>query len=205
MEPITKIVGVGIPLDRDDVDTDRIIPIRFLRKPLSEGYGNFLFRDDRFDAEGHEVESYIFNQAPYRNGTILLAGKNFGCGSAREGAVYAVRDYGIRAVLAAGFSDIFSMNCCWNGILPAVLPRETITKLCDQLLAEPGAKIAVDLPSQTVIGPDGTQYSFSVNPSAKQRLIAGLGDVDATLQFKDDIETFENRYFSEAPWIACTK
>ncbi len=205
MEAITKFTGVAIPLGQDDVDTDRLIPIRFLRKPLSDGYGNFLLRDDRFDAQGKENAGYVFNQPAYRNGTILLAGKNFGCGSAREGAVYAVRDYGIRTVLAAGFSDIFSMNCCWNGVLPAALPLETIAKLCDQARAQPGAKLDIDLPNQSVTGPDGAKYEFAINPSAKQRLMAGLGDVDVTLQFKDEIESFEQQYFAQAPWIACAR
>lgn len=202
MEPITQFTGVAIPLGRDDIDTDRIIPIRFLRKPLSEGYGNFLLRDDRFDAQGREIADHLFNQAPYRNGTILLAGRNFGCGSAREGAVYAVRDYGIRVVLAAGFSDIFGMNCVWNGVLPAVMPAEIIAKLCDEVRAQPGVALTVDLPGQTVTGPDGTRHAFAINESAKQRLMAGLGDVDVTLQYKNEIEAFESRYFSEAPWIA---
>ena len=202
MEPITTITGTAIPLGRDDVDTDRIIPIRFLRRPLSDGYGNFLFRDDRFDAEGREIPDFVLNQAPYRSGTILIGGKNFGCGSAREGAVYAVRDYGIRAVIAAGFADIFSMNCCWNGVLPVVLPGETVDKLCDQVRATPGATLTIDLGKQAVTGPDGTQYSFTIDTAVKQRLMAGLDDVDATLQFKDKIEAFERGYLRDMPWIA---
>lgn len=202
MEAITQFTGIAIPLGQDDVDTDRLIPIRFLRKPLSDGYGNFLLRDERFDVQDREKPDYVFNQAAYRKGTILLAGKNFGCGSAREGAVYAVRDYGIRVVLAAGFSDIFSMNCCWNGVLPAILPAEVVAQLCEQVRSQPGATLAVDLPNQTVTGPDGMKHAFAINPSAKQRLMAGLGDVEATLQFKDEIEAFEMKYFTEAPWIA---
>jgi 3-isopropylmalate/(R)-2-methylmalate dehydratase small subunit len=202
MEPITTITGTAIPLGRDDVDTDRMIPIRFLRRPLSDGYGNFLFRDDRFDAEGREITDFVFNQAPYRKGTILIGGKNFGCGSAREGAVYAVRDYGIRAVIAAGFADIFSMNCCWNGVLPVVLPGETIAKLCDQVRARPGATLTIDLPHQTVTGPDGVRHTFTIDPAVKQQLMAGLDDVDATLQFKDKIEGFEQNYLRDMPWIA---
>ena len=168
----------------------------------SDGYGNFLLRDDRFNADGSEIAGYVFNQAPYRNGSILIAGKNFGCGSAREGAVYAVRDYGIRVVVAAGFSDIFSMNCCWNGVLPAIVPAEVAAKLCEQVRAQPGVQLAVDLPNQTVTGPDGVKHGFIINPSAKQRLMAGLGDVESTLQYQDEIEAFENKYFGEAPWIA---
>ena len=202
MEPIKTITGVAIPLGQDDVDTDRIIPIRFLRKPLSDGYGNFLLRDDRFDADGREIPDYVLNQEAYRRGTILVAGKNFGCGSAREGAVYAVQDYGIRAVLAAGFSDIFSMNCCWNGVLPVVLPHDVILALCDQLRARPGASMSVDLEKQVVTAPDGSKHGFSINPSVRQRLMAGLDDVGATLQFQEKIDAFERNYFAAEPWIA---
>lgn len=202
MEPISKVTGVAIPLALDDVDTDRLIPIRFLRRPLSDGYGNFLLRDDRFDAEGREVPNFVFNHPLYRNGTILVAGKNFGCGSAREGAVYAVRDYGIRAVVAAGFSDIFSMNCCWNGVLPVVLPRETIAKLCGQLREQPGTMMGIDLENRIVTGPDQSQYTFSIDASVKHRLMAGLDDVGATLQFQEQIDAFERSYIGQMPWIA---
>jgi 3-isopropylmalate/(R)-2-methylmalate dehydratase small subunit len=201
MEAIRTITAVAIPFCSDDVDTDRLIPIRFLRRPLSAGYGNFLLADDRFDPEGRELPDFVFNHPAYRSGNILVAGRNFGCGSAREGAVYAVRDYGIRAVVAAGFSDIFKMNCCWNGVLPAVLPNETIKQLCDQLLAQPGAQMTVDLERQTVMGPDGTQYPFAIDKSARQRLLAGLDDVGVTQQFQQSIDTFESRYFAEMPWI----
>ena len=201
MEAIKSITGVAIPLGHDDVDTDRLIPIRFLRKPLSAGYGNFLLAEDRFDPEGREIPDFVFNHPKFRGGTILAAGRNFGCGSAREGAVYAVRDYGIRVVIAASFSDIFTMNACWNGVLPVVLAQETIKHLCGQLLAQPGASMTVDLEQQTVTGPDGARYSFAIDKSVKQRLLAGLDDVGVTQQFQARIDEFERRYFAEMPWI----
>jgi 3-isopropylmalate/(R)-2-methylmalate dehydratase small subunit len=201
VEPIKTITGVAIPFDHDDVDTDRIIPIRFLRKPLSAGYGKFLLAEDRFDAEGKEVPGFIFNQPAYRGASILVSGKNFGCGSAREGAVYAVRDYGIRTVIAAGFADIYRMNCCWNGILPVVLPHEIIKRLCKQLLAQPSATMTVDLERTEVMGPDGTRYLFSIDASIRQRLLAGLDDVGVTQQFQKQIDAFESGYFREMPWI----
>jgi 3-isopropylmalate/(R)-2-methylmalate dehydratase small subunit len=201
MEPIRTITGVAIPFGRDDVDTDRLIPIRFLRKPLSAGYGNFLLADDRFDANGREISEFIFNQSVYRGATILVSGKNFGCGSAREGAVYAVRDYGIRTVVAAGFSDIFRMNCCWNGVLPVVLPEDAIKRLCEQLLAKPGAPMNVDLEHQTVTGPGGERHTFAIDKSVKQRLLAGLDDIGVTQQYQQRIDDFERAYFEEMPWI----
>lgn len=202
MEPFDSVTGIAIPFARDDVDTDRLIPIRFLRKPLSAGYGNFLLADERFDAEGREKPDFIFNHPRYRGGTILVSGKNFGCGSAREGAVYAVRDYGIRAVVAAGFSDIFRMNCCWNGVLPVVLPENAIRELWDQLTATPGAQVTVDLGEQKVIGPNGASYGFEIDASVKERLMAGLDDIGVTQQFQERIDAFERAYVAEMPWIA---
>lgn len=201
MEPFKTVTGVAIPLGADDVDTDHIIPIQFLRKPLSAGYRNFLFHDERFDPDGREVPDFVLNQPQYREGKILVAGRNFGCGSAREGAVYAIRDYGIRAIVAAGFSDIFRMNSCWNGVLPVVLPQEAIKRLCEQLRARPGATMRVDLESQTVTGPDGAQYAFSIDPPVRQRLLAGLDDVGVTQQFQQQIDAFEASYLAEMPWI----
>lgn len=202
MDAFTIHTGVAIPLVRDDVDTDRLIPIRFLRKPLSAGYGNFLLADDRFDETGHEKPEFVFNHPKYRGGTILVSGKNFGCGSAREGAVYAVRDYGIRAVIAGGFSDIFRMNCCWNGVLPVVLPESAIRELWDQLVADPGAQVTVDLERQVVTAPKANRYPFEIDASVKQRLMAGLDDIGVTEQFQSRIDAFEAAYLSDMPWIA---
>jgi 3-isopropylmalate/(R)-2-methylmalate dehydratase small subunit len=202
MEPIKTIAGIAVPFGRNDVDTDRIIPIRFLRRPLSDGYGNFMLRDDRFDAEGREIESCIFNKSNYRGANILIAGRNFGCGSAREGAVYAVKDFGFKTVIAASFSDIFRMNCCWNGVLPVVLSEEQIKELCERLLAQPGASMTVDLEEQTVTGPDGQRFGFEIDAALKQRLLSGLDDVGVTQAFQDKIDVFESQYLGEMPWIA---
>ncbi len=202
MEAIKLLKGVAIPLPRDDVDTDRLIPIRFLRKPLSDGYGNFLLADDRFDESGQEKPDFVFNHPVYRRAPILVSGKNFGCGSAREGAVYAVKDFGIRVVIAEGFSDIFRMNCCWNGILPVVLQHEEIQAICTQLLAVPGTEITVDLERQQVLGPDNRCYTFEIDQAVKQRLLAGLDEIGVTRQFQDRIDKFEQQYVSVMPWIA---
>ena len=202
MTPFTIHTGVAIPLVRDDVDTDRLIPIRFLRKPLAAGYGNFLLADDRFDESGSEVPGFVFNHPRYRGGTIVVSGSNFGCGSAREGAVYAVRDYGIRTVIARGFSDIFRMNCCWNGVLPVTLQEQAIRELWEQLAADPGAQVTVDLERQVVTAPRGNQYAFDMEMSARQRLLEGMDDVGVTLQFRDKIDAFESAYLAEMPWLA---
>jgi 3-isopropylmalate/(R)-2-methylmalate dehydratase small subunit len=202
MEPFNTVTGVTIPFRRDDVDTDRLIPIRFLRKPLDAGYGNFLLADDRFDEHGVKKPEFIFNQPQLRGATILVSGRNFGCGSAREGAVYAVRDYGIRAIVAAGFSDIFRMNCCWNGVLPVVLPEAAIHALWDELDAHPGAKVTIDLEQQAVTSPTGNRHTFDIDKSVKNRLLAGLDDIGVTQQFQDRIDAFEAAYVREMPWIA---
>ncbi len=202
MKAFNTVTGVAIPFRRDDVDTDRLIPIRFLRKPLSAGYGNFLLADDRFDENGRDKDDFVFNHPKFRGGTILVSGKNFGCGSAREGAVYAVRDYGIRAVVASGFGDIFRMNCCWNGVLPVVLPEAAIRTLWDELVAEPGAKVTIDLAQQAVTSPMGNRYTFDVDTSVKERLMAGLDDIGVTEQFGDRINAFEAAYVAEMPWIS---
>lgn len=202
MEPFNTVTGVAIPFRRDDVDTDRLIPIRFLRKPLSAGYGNFLLADDRFDENGREKPEFVFNHPQFRAGTILVSGRNFGCGSAREGAVYAVRDYGIRAVVAAGYSDIFRMNCCWNGVLPVVLPEAAIHTLWDELDAGPGARVTIDLNQQQVMSPKGNRYAFDIDQSVKERLMAGLDDIGVTQRFQDRIDAFESAYVAKMPWIA---
>jgi len=202
MEAISTITGIAVPFAANDVDTDRIIPIRFLRRPLSDGYRNFMLRDDRYDSEGRELEECIFNKSNYRGANILIAGRNFGCGSAREGAVYAVKDYGFRAVIAESFSDIFRMNCCWNGVLPVTLPEKQIVELCERLRRDPGASMAVDLLAQQVIGPEGTHYPFEIDPALKQRLMSGLDDVGVTLEFQSDIDAFESRYLGNMPWVA---
>lgn len=201
MEPIGVVDGIAIPYLNDDVDTDRLIPIRFLRRPLADGYGRFLLADERFDAKSVERPESLFNHPVYREGSILLAGRNFGCGSAREGAVYAVRDYGIRVVIAAGYSDIFRMNCCWNGVLPVVLPIAAIERMAAQAQAQPGVRIRVDLPAQQVIGPDGQAYGFEIDAAVKQRLVAGLDQIAATQQLQAVIDAFESGHYARMPWV----
>jgi 3-isopropylmalate/(R)-2-methylmalate dehydratase small subunit len=202
MEPFTTLTAVAAPIDIVNCDTDRIIPARFLRKPRAPGYERWLFHDIRFDAEGNERPEFVLSQAPYRNARILVAAANYGCGSSREQAVYAMYEYGIRSVIAPSFGDIHYGNALQNGFLPIVLPEIDCAKLRSQLHAQPGAALSIDLPAQTVTGPDGTLYRFDIDPAAKERLVKGLDDVGLVLQHIERIEGFEDGYLQEQPWVS---
>jgi 3-isopropylmalate/(R)-2-methylmalate dehydratase small subunit len=202
MKAFTKITAVAAPLDMANIDTDKIIPARFLRKPRGPGYASLAFHDIRFDANGKEKADFVLNQTPYRNAKILVAGANFGCGSSREAAVYVMYDYGIRSVIAPSFGDIHYGNELQNGMLPVMLPDETVQKLRQQLHEKPGAQITVDLESQTVTGPDGATCRFDIDPNHRERLLKGLDDVGLVMQSIKEIEAFEQRYHAEMPWLA---
>lgn len=202
MTPFTKLTAIAAPIDLADVDTDKIIPARFLRRLRNPGYDPYLFYDMRFDAAGRERAGFVLNQPACRNAGILVAGANFGCGSSREGAVYALMDYGIRSVIAPSFGDIHYGNALQNGLLPVMLPDAAVVKLRQQLREMPGSQITVDLESQTVTGPDGTIYSFDIDASNKEKLLKGLDDISLVMQNIGAIEAFEKRYHNEMPWLA---
>ena len=202
MTPFTNLTAVAAPLDMANVDTDKIIPARFLRKPRGPGYERLLFHDIRYDADGKEKPDFVLNQAPYRNAGILVAGANFGCGSSREAAVYVLWDYGIRSVIAPSFGDIHYGNELQNGMLPVMLPDATCQQLRQQLHDKPGAQITIDLESQTVTATDGTAYRFDIDPNHKERLLQGLDDIGLVMQNIQEIEGFEQRYHREMPWLA---
>lgn len=202
MEPFTRLTAVAAPIELDNVDTDKIVPARFLRKPRSAGYGNFLFRDIRTDAEGKEKPDFVLNQAPFRGARILIAGVNFGCGSSRAGAVYAIADYGIRVVIAASFGDIFYDSCIQHGVLPLVLPVSDCAAIRRQLHQSPGQTITVDLERQELIAPDGIIHQFSIDPIHKERLLKGLDDIALILKNIKTIEVFEESYYRDTPWLA---
>ena len=204
MEPFTKLTAVAAPFDMANIDTDKIIPARFLRKlrTMEKGYDPWLFYDLRFDAEGRERPEFILNQAPWRNTGIIVAGPNFGCGSSREGAAYAMLDWGIRSVIAPSFGDIHYANEIQNGMLPAILAEEHCAALRAQLAATPGASMSIDLETQTITGPDGETYRFDIEAMYKERLLKGLDDVGLVLQELPAIEAFEKRHFAERPWLA---
>lgn len=204
MKPFTRLTAVAAPIDFVNVDTDKIIPARYLRKLRTPGagYDPYLFYDLRFDAEGRERPEFVLNQAPYRKAGILVANVNFGCGSSREGAAYAMMDYGIRCVLAPSFGDIHYANEIQNGMLPAIVPEEICYALREQLRAKPGAELTIDLESQTVTDVGNEAHRFQIDPVYKERLLKGLDEVGLVLQHLPEIEAFEERHHGARPWLA---
>src|SRR5687768_3773546 len=204
MQPFKKLTAVAMPFDLANVDTDKIIPARYLRKlrSASAGYDPYLFYDLRFDAEGRERPEFILNRAPFRNAKILVADVNFGCGSSREGAVFALMDYGFRCVVAASFGDIHYANQIQNGMLPVILPEEACRQIRAQLHATPGAEISVDLIPQLVTDTLGDTHRFEIDPVYRERLLKGLDEVGLVLEHLPQIEAFERRRLEQYPWIA---
>ena len=195
MERFVVLEGVAAPLDRSKVDTDQILPARFLRRPRKEGYAQFLFRDWRDDP------GFVLNRDAFRAARILVADRNFGGGSSREQAPWALADYGIRCVIAADFGDIFYANALKTGVLPVVLEARVCQALRGALHARPGARMRVDLPAQAVTAPDGATYPFAIDPFHKQCLLEGLDDVGITLQHEAAIAAFESRYRHRFGWL----
>ena len=167
MEPFKRLDAVAATMPVPNVDTDQIIPARFLRKSRKDGFGQYLFHDLRFDDGGREKPDFVLNRTGFRDAKVLVAERNFGCGSSREHAVYALWDYGFRAVIAPSFGDIFYGNSLKNGFLPVVLPADAAAELCGAIESSPGAHVAVDLEQQQVTGPDGTHYRFEIDPFRK--------------------------------------
>lgn len=201
MQPFRTLVAITAPLDLANVDTNTILPGRFLRKQRGPGYERWLFHDLRFDPQGQERPEFVLNRPAFRNAKILVAGPNFGWGSSREGAVYALWDYGIRSVIAPSFGDIHYGNQLQNGMLPLVLPEQTCRALSRQLHERPGAAIRIDLAAQTVTAPDGSPHRFEIDPVHKERLLKGLDDVALVMQHLGEIERAEARLRDEMPWI----
>jgi len=201
MEPFTSLTAIAAPYFHADMDTDRIIPHRFLRKPLSAGYRNFLFHDERLTPEGRERPEFILNREPYRRARILVAGRNFGCGSAREGAVFALKDWGFRAVIAPSFSEFFKENCLQNGVLPVRLEEETVAGIVREMEADPERPISIDLPRQVVEAPLGQRHRFDIDPTRKEQLLKGLDDIGYTNQRARELKDFEEKYFARVPWL----
>ncbi|HWC04798.1 MAG TPA: 3-isopropylmalate dehydratase small subunit [Methylomirabilota bacterium] len=200
MERFVRVSAVAAPLELPNVDTDRIIPARFLRNSRGAGYGQFCFHDLRVGPDGAEDAGFVLNQPAYRDAGILVAAENFGCGSSREGAVWALAGRGIRAVVAPSFGDIFHENCLRNGLLPVRLPTATVAALRQALCAAPGATVTIDLPAQTVTGPDGAPHRFEIDAFRKQALLEGLDDIGLTLRLGAEIDAFEARHAAEWPW-----
>jgi 3-isopropylmalate/(R)-2-methylmalate dehydratase small subunit len=197
MEPFTRLDAVALPIARPNCDTDQILPARYLQKPRANDFGQFLFRDLRYRPDGTEEPGFVLNQPAFRQARILVAERNFGCGSSREHAVWALADYGFRVAIAPSFGDIFYSNALKNGFLPVVLPAAAVAGLLAGLLAAPGSRMAVDLAEQTVVGPDGARHAFEVDPFPKACLLQGLDELAYTLSLVDRIEAFEREYARE--------
>jgi 3-isopropylmalate/(R)-2-methylmalate dehydratase small subunit len=191
MEPITRFEAGAVPIDQANVDTDQITPARYLQKPRSAPFGDYLFRDLRFDADGAEKPDFVLNRPAYRGAQIVVAEENFGCGSSREHAVWALYDYGIRAVIAPSFGDIFASNAAKNGLLTVVLPAPVVKDMIEALKSEPDLEVAVDLQAQTVSLPNGPARRFEIDPYRKHLLLNGLDELGFTLGQLDRIEAFE--------------
>jgi 3-isopropylmalate/(R)-2-methylmalate dehydratase small subunit len=184
-----------------NVDTDMIIPKQFLKTIERSGLGKNLFDEMRYDAEGREIEHFVLNRPAYRKAQILVAGENFGCGSSREHAPWALLDFGIRCVIAPSFADIFYNNCFKNGILPIALPQEDVDKLMDDAERGANAVVTIDLENQVITGPDGGEVRFEVDPFRKHCLLNGLDDIGLTMEKAEGIDAFEARQAAEAPWL----
>ena len=214
MTPLTTLSAVAAPIDGRNVDTDQIIPARYLKADRSQprGYGPYLFHDVRRDAQGNESAQFVLNQARFRNAGILVAEHNFGCGSSREGAVYALADCGVRAVIAPSFGDIFFNNCLKNGLLPLRLDEHSVAALIYQLHHADDAaqtQVEISLESQTVRwqppgGADPSVHAFGIDPFWRECLMKGVDEVELTLSYLDQIRQFESRYLAENPWMNAT-
>lgn len=202
MEAFVTLDTLAVPLDRANVDTDAIIPKQFLKTIKRTGLGVSLFYDWRYKADGKTPNpEFILNQDRYKGARILVARQNFGSGSSREHAPWALLDYGFRAILAPSFADIFYNNCFKNGILPVVLGEAQIDRLLAEIPASLGYRIRIDLPGQTVRLPDDTRWSFDIDPFRKKCLVEGLDDIGLTLARKDEIAVYEDRKHHETPWL----
>ena len=211
MQKFTIHQGLVAPLDRENVDTDAIIPKQFLKSIRRTGFGPNLFDEWRYldkgepgkpESERKPNPDFVLNQPRYKGASILLARKNFGCGSSREHAPWALQQYGIRALIAPSFADIFFNNCFKNGLLPIVLPEATIETLFQEVAAQPGYQLTVDLERQVIVKPDGSELPFEVQPFRKECLLNGWDDIGLTLRHVDKIQAYEAERLAAKPWLA---
>ena len=201
MQKFTQLRGVAAPLSLINVDTDMIIPKQFLKTIKRTGLGRNLFDEMRYRPDGSEIPDFVLNRPAYRGASILVAGENFGCGSSREHAPWALLDFGIRCIIAPSFADIFYSNCFKNGILPIVLPREQVDLLLADAERGANAIVTVDLEQQVITGPDGGTIRFNVDPFRRHCLLNGLDDIGLTLQQAVTIDTFETKQRTGQPWL----
>jgi 3-isopropylmalate/(R)-2-methylmalate dehydratase small subunit len=204
MEKFTRLTGVAAPLPMVNVDTDMVIPKNYLKVTERTGLGKHLFAEMRFNADGSERPDFVLNRPAWRQAEILIAFENFGCGSSREHAPWALRDFGIRCVIAPSFADIFFNNCFKNGILPLVLPKAVCAQLIDDAERGANATLTIDLEAQALTRPDGERIAFEVEPSRRSRLLEGLDEIGATVAKAHRIDAFEARVRRSQPWRATT-
>jgi len=201
MEKLRKLNGVAAPMPMINIDTDKIFPAIHLRTIQRTGLAKYLFEEIRFRADGSENPDFVLNQGPYRKAQIIVAGDNFGCGSSREHAPWALLDFGIRCVIAPSFADIFYNNCFKNGILPIALPQETVDQLMEDAKKGANAVLTVDLENQTISRPDGEIVHFDIDPFRKHCLVNGLDDIGLTEQKNDAIAGYEEKRRMSKPWL----
>ncbi len=213
MQKFTLLQGLVAPMDRENVDTDAIIPKQFLKSIRKTGFGPNLFDEWRYRDVGQPGQDtasrqpnpdFVLNQPRYQGASVLLARKNFGCGSSREHAPWAIEQYGFRAIIAPSFADIFFNNCFKNGLLPIVLPEATVAQLFDEVHATPGYQLTVDLERQVIVKPNGEEIAFEVNAFRKYCLLNGLDDIGLTLRYQDKIQAYEAARLASKPWLAHT-
>ncbi|HEV2674663.1 MAG TPA: 3-isopropylmalate dehydratase small subunit [Aliidongia sp.] len=202
MQKFTSLTGVAAPLPMINIDTDKIIPKQFLKTIERTGLGRGLFDEMRFNADGSEKPEFVLNQPAYRTAQILVAGENFGCGSSREHAPWALLDFGIRCIIASSFADIFYNNCFKNGVLPLVVPEEIVAQLMEDAGKGANAVLTVDLENQTISRPDGEKVPFQIDPFRKHCLLNGLDDIGLTLQKGQSIDNYEDSLKLSQPWLA---
>jgi len=211
MQAFTLHQGLVAPMDRENVDTDAIIPKQFLKSIARTGFGPNLFDEWRYLDKGEPGQpdvvrkpnpDFVLNQSRYEGASVLLARRNFGCGSSREHAPWALEQYGFRALIAPSYADIFFNNCFKNGVLPIVLPESQVSKLFDEVHAHVGYRLTIDLPRQVVVKPDGTELAFDVQPFRKYCLVNGFDDIGLTLRHAEKIRAFEAERLARQPWLA---
>lgn len=201
MKPFVTLTAPAVAIDLLNVNTDQIFPARFIKKPRGPGYASYLFHDLRFLEDGTENPEFVLNQSAYREARILVGNTNFGCGSSREGAVYALQDYGFGAVIAPSFGDIFAANCVKNGFLPIVLEDGIVAQLRREVMESPTPAMIVDLKNQIITTPNGRQQPFDIEPFHKHCILNGLNEIDLTLEHEDEIANFEQKYREEFEWL----
>jgi 3-isopropylmalate/(R)-2-methylmalate dehydratase small subunit len=213
MQAFTVHKGLEAPLDRANVDTDAILPKQYLKSIKRSGFGPNLFDEWRYLDKGEPGQDaasrkpnpdFVLNQPRYAGASVLLTRQNFGCGSSREHAPWALEQYGFRAIIAPSFADIFFNNCFKNGVLPIVLNEEQVSRLFDEVAAFPGYQLTIDLPRQVIVKPDGTELSFDVQPFRKYCLVNGFDDIGLTLRHADKVRAFEAERLTKMPWLAHT-